>query len=225
MTEDIGQLGDGILGVVVGTAILLNGETSHLVLGTQFAEFLASDFRIRATVAVIVGVVTVFVFVLIFVFVFVGEVVLAELGADMSGGRRHVIHFVRIDEAGDDVGQAKLLGFVLVVLFEQIGDGFRVLGDGALYLVDTVFDPLGDVDLAFAGQQFDGTHFPHVHADGIGRATNLRFNRCQSLGRCFGSVLIGGTTFSHDKVIGIRSVFNHLNAHIVDHLDDVFDLV
>ena len=43
----------------------------------------------------------------------------------MSGGRRHVIHFVRIDEAGDDVGQAKLLGFVLVVLFEQIGDGFQ----------------------------------------------------------------------------------------------------
>ena len=96
MTEDIGQLGDGILGVVVGTAILLNGETSHLVLGTQFAEFLASDFRIRATVAVIVGVVTVFVFVLIFVFVFVGEVVLAELAAEMSGGRRHVIHIDRI---------------------------------------------------------------------------------------------------------------------------------
>ena len=69
---NIGQLGDGILGVVVGTAILLNGETSHLVLGTQFAEFLASDFRIRATVAVIVGVVTVFVFVF-FIFVFVGR--------------------------------------------------------------------------------------------------------------------------------------------------------
>ena len=47
LTEDIGpSWAMAFWGVVVGTAILLNGETSH-VLGTQFTEFLASDFRIR----------------------------------------------------------------------------------------------------------------------------------------------------------------------------------
>ena len=225
LTEHIGQLGDGSLGVVVGATILLDGETGDFVLGTQFTELLAGDFRIRTTVSIVVGAVAVFVFILVFIFVFVSEIVFTEFGADVSGGRRHVVRFVRIDKAGDDVGQTQLLGFVLVVLFEQVSDGFRVLGNGALYLVDTVLDPFGDVDFAFTGQQFDGTHFPHVHADGIGRATNLRFNRCQSLGRCFGSVLIGGTTFGHDQIIGVRGVFHYLDTHIVDHLDDVFDLV
>jgi hypothetical protein len=36
------------------------------------------------------------------------------------------------------------------------------------------------------------------------------------------SVLLG---FQQQQIIGIRCFFHHLNTHVVDHLDDVFDLI
>ena len=81
----------------------------------------------------------------------------------------------------------------------------RVLGDGALYLVDTVFNPLGDVDFAFAGQQFDGTHFPHVHADGMWSCDQSQIQQMPEPGPLLRQRPRRRTTFSHDKVIGIRA--------------------
>ena len=68
----------------------------------------------------------------------------------MRSGRWQIV-FVEIDEAGDNVAEANLSSFVLVILIEQLGDGLRILGDRALYLIDTIFNALGDVDFAFTG--------------------------------------------------------------------------
>ena len=139
---------------------------------------------------------------------------------------RHVFFGVWIAETGDKVSQTCFFSFYAIVLFQQIGDRFRVFGNGALYLVDPVFDTFGDVDFAFAGQQLYGTHFTHVHANRVSGAPDFRFHAGQNLCSGFFCVFIsvvGG--FSQQQIIGIRRFFHHLNAHVVDHLDDIFDLI
>ena len=139
---------------------------------------------------------------------------------------RHFFFGVRIDESGDEIGQTRFFCFNAIVLFQQIGNCFRVFSNGALNLVNPIFDTFGDVDFAFTRQQFDGTHLAHVHAHRVSCTADFRFhageNLCSSLFRIFVGIV---AIFSKQQIIGIRCFFHHLNAHIVDHLDDVFDLV
>ena len=64
---------------------------------------------------------------------------------------RHVFFRVRIDKAGDQIGKTRFFSFYAIVLLKQVGDGFRVFGNGALNLVNPVFDAFSDVDFAFTG--------------------------------------------------------------------------
>ncbi|MNE14710.1 hypothetical protein D3C81_94690 [compost metagenome] len=144
----------------------------------------------------------------------------------MSRRWRQVFFSVRIDKTGDQVRQTRFFGFDAIVLLKQIGDRFRVFGNRALNLVDPVFDAFRDVDFAFAGQQFNGAHFTHVHAHRVSGTPDFRFNAGQHLCSSFFCIFVGVVgVFSQQQIISIRCFFHHLNAHVIDHLDDVFDLI
>ena len=100
------------------------------------------------------------------------------------------------------------------------------MGQGRQQLADAFLDTLGDNDLAFPGQQFDGAHFAHVHAHRVGGAAGLGFDGGEGgggFGR--GDVVGGAVALGHQQFIGVRGDFKHLDAHVVDHLDDVFNLI
>src|SRR5690606_10044773 len=51
---------------------------------------------------------------------------------------------------------------------QDLFDGGGAGRDGHYHVLEAVFNTLGDLDFAFAGEQFDRAHLAHVHADGIG---------------------------------------------------------
>ncbi len=185
--EHFRKLQDLFLSGSMATAFGFNGVTGHFILRTQFSELLARQFRVDAVIivaAVVVALFFVFVFVIVHLF-------LRQFRADVRRRRRHVFFRVRIDKAGDQIGQTCFFCFYTIVLLEQIGDGFRVLGNRALNLVDPVFDTFSDVNFAFAGQQFNGTHFTHVHAHRVCRAADFRLNARQNLCSSFFCIFVG----------------------------------
>ena len=220
LLEDFRQLQDLFLGGGMATTFGFDGVARQLVLGTQLGEFLTGQLWVDAVVviAVVVGV-----FIFVFVFVVI-HLFLRQLGANVGGGWRHIFFGVRIDETGDQIGQTGFFRFNAVVLLKQVGDRFRIFGNGALHLIDAVFDAFGDVNFAFTGQQLYGTHFTHVHTHRVGRAPDFGFHAGEHLRGGFGSIFIRGV-FGKHQIIGIRCFFHHLNTHVVDHLDDVFDLI
>ena len=95
-----------------------------------------------------------------------------------------------------------------------------------LDLVEAILDTLRDLDLALAGQQFDRTHFAHVHAHGVRRAAKLGIDTRQGGFGLFGCVVIvGDRAIGQQYRLGVRRFLVHRNAHVVDHVDDVFDLL
>ncbi|CGX68838.1 Uncharacterised protein [Salmonella enterica subsp. enterica serovar Typhi] len=220
--EHFRQLQNLFLRGSMAAAFRFDGVARNDVLRAQFSEFFACQFRVNAVV--VIGGVIVAVF-FIFVFVII-QVFLGEFRTDVSCGRRHLFFRVRIDKAGDKIGQTSLFSLNAIVLFQQIGNGFRVFGNGALNLVDPVFDTFSDVDFAFPGQQFNSAHFTHIHAYRVSRTTDFRLNTGQNLCSSFFRIFIGaGGIFSQQQIIGIRRFFHYLNTHVVDHLDDIFNLI
>jgi hypothetical protein len=93
-------------------------------------------------------------------------------------------------------------------------------------LVEAFFDALRDTDLAFARQQLDRAHLAHVHADGIRRSAELGVDGCECCSRFLGRVLVVGYCgIRENQRLGVRCLFVHRDAHIVDHVHDVFDLL
>ena len=219
--EHFRQLEDLFLRCGVATTFRFDGVAGQFVLRTQFGEFLARQLRVDAVV--VIAAVVVFFFIFIFVVI---HLFLREFRTDVSGGWRQIFFSVRVDKAGDQIGQARFFRFNAIVLLQQIGDRFRVFRNRALDLVNPVFDAFSDVNFAFARQQFDGTHFAHVHTHRVGCASDFRLNAGENLRGSFFRIFVGIVVrFSKQEIIGIRCFFHHLNAHVVDHLDDVFDLV
>ncbi len=132
----------------------------------------------------------------------------------------------RVQVANHHVAQAALFPGHQVVLVQDLLDGTRVVGEGRHQFANTLFDAFGDDDFAFAGEQFHGAHLTHVHAYGVGGATGFGFHGRE--GRCSlggGDVIRRAVALRHEQLIGIRRHFKHLDAHVVDHLDDVFNLI
>ncbi len=86
---------------------------------------------------------------------------------------------VRIDEADDDVLQARIAALYFVVDIEEQVHGRGKLGKRCTHLIQALLDSLGDANLALARQQLDGAHFAHIHAHGVGRAAELAVDRRQ----------------------------------------------
>ena len=137
--------------------------------------------------------------------------------------------FGGVDEAGHDLGQALLAGLVQVVFLEQQLDRPREAGQRTQHLGQAFLDALGDGDFAFAGQQLDRAHLAHVHAHRVGGAAGLGIQRRQRGGGFLGGGVVDFAATAglagEQQGLGIRRNFVHLDAHAVDHADDVFDLL
>src|SRR5690606_31508645 len=183
------------------------------------AEALTGHFRVRAAVAfVFVGAVVRF----FLIFAVIGGSGRLGLVRCRRFGRRGDV-VVRIDVATEDFGQTAALGGDALVFGEDAVHGAREVGDGAHHLADAFLDALGDFDLAFAGQQFHGTHFAHVHAHRVGGAADVGLHRGQGSGSFLGGGFVG-LGFGEQQGIGVRSGLEDIDPHVVDHADDVFHL-
>ena len=133
----------------------------------------------------------------------------------------------RIDKVDHQFGQALPAVLVVGVLDQQCGIRSGEPGERMVYLQQAVLDTLGDGNFAFTGQQLNRTHLAHIHAHRVGSAADLGFHSGQRCRCLFGrGVVLGGRGGGvvQDQRIGIRCDFVHRNTHIVDHVDDVFDL-
>ena len=155
-----------------------------------------------------------------------------------SGGRDHFhqlgrvlrlrddVRRVRIDEADDHVDQARLAGLDRLVGPQQEIVGGRIHRERAAHRIQAFLDALGDADLALARQQFHRAHLAHVHAHRIGGAAELGVERGERRGGLLDRLLVGGRGgLGGEQRLGIRCLLVHRNAHVVDGVDDVFDLL
>ncbi len=133
---------------------------------------------------------------------------------------------IRIDEACDQILQACLAAQDLVVGIENQRARRRERRECRTHLIEAFLDALRDANLAFAGQQLDCAHLAHIHADGVRRATKLGVDGCERGRRFVGGVLVvrhGG--IRENQRLGFRCLLIHRDAHVVNHVNDVFDLL
>ena len=219
--EQLGQAGEFGGGLLAAATVLLQGLLGLVELLGDRGETQAGFFRIRTAVAFVVAVAAVVAFFFLVVLLFrVGGIVLQVDRLHLFGGQAAVIG---IDIAAEDVGEATAFGDDAIVVGQDAVHRARELGDGAHHFADAFLDALGDFDLAFAGQQFHGTHFTHVHAHRVGGATDVAFHRGQ--GRCgFFRCGFVGIRLGQQQGIRIRGCLEYVDPHVVDHADDVFHL-
>ena len=141
------------------------------------------------------------------------------------GCRCGFVRGVWIDEPGEYIQQTTAAGGNVVVNTQQHPVGIREHCQRTTNLVETFLDSLGDADLAFARQQLDGSHLAHVHADGICRPAKFAVHGGESGSRFSGIVFVGrNRVVRQQQSFGIRHFLVHGDTHIVDHVDNIFDM-
>ena len=211
------QLGDCQLVVAAMLFQRLAGDF-HLI--GDSAKTLCSNDRIRTAFGF-------FVVIRAFGFLVVGVVVrLLGFRVDRRWDfrRRWGNAVVRVDITAQNVGQAATFGGDASVLGENMVNRAREVRDCAHHFTDAFFNTLGDFDFAFTCEELYRTHFTHVHAHGVGGATNVGFHRCQRCCCLFGCGFVGIGVGQH-KGVRIRSTLVYGDPHVVDHADDVFHLL
>src|SRR5215472_14483242 len=139
---------------------------------------------------------------------------------------RNDIRGVRVDEADDHVDEAALTGLHRLIGPQQEVVGWRVHGECAAHRVQSLLDALGDADLALAREELDGAHLAHVHAHRIGGTPQLGVERGERRGGLFDRLLVRRRgRLGGEQRLGIRCLLVHRNAHVVNGVDDVFDLL
>jgi hypothetical protein len=138
---------------------------------------------------------------------------------------RDLVRRVRVEEPDDEIRDAALPGLHRLPGGEQIVVGGRVVGEGGAHLVEAFLDALGDADLALARQQLDRSHLAHVHAHRIGRAPELGVGDRKCRGRFLDRFLVRRRGVGEQQRLGIRRLLVHRDAHVVDRVDDVLDLL
>jgi len=84
-----------------------------------------------------------------------------------------VVGLVGVGEAVHDGGDDDLAFADFFAQAQDLGDGGGRCADRLHHVHQAAFDALGDFNFAFAGQQFHGAHFAHVHAHGVGGAAEF----------------------------------------------------
>ena len=75
-------------------------------------------------------------------------------------------------------------------------------------------------------EQLDRAHLAHVHAHRIGGAAELGIERGQRRGGFLDGLVVGRRAgLARQQRLGVRCLFVHRNAHVVDRVDDAFDLL
>ena len=138
--------------------------------------------------------------------------------------RLDFVRLVRVDEADNEVLHARLATDDPVGDFQERLDGRREVHHVILHLVEAVLNPLCDLDLTLACQQLDRSHFPHVHADRVGRAAKLGVDAREGGFGFLGSVIVRRSGVRQGNRLDVGHLLVHGDTHVVDHVDDVFDL-
>ncbi len=140
-------------------------------------------------------------------------------------GLGNIVGSVGIDEADDDVDQAHLTRLYRFVVPQQQVVGAGVAAERYFYGLQAFFNALRDANFALASQQLHGAHLAHVHAHRIGGAAELGVEICERRGGFLDSFLVRcGGGIGQQQRLGVRRLLVHRNAHVVNHVDDVFDL-
>ena len=131
----------------------------------------------------------------------------------------------RLAEGGfevDDVAQQDLLVQKLLAPHGDGLEGQRAFAQARDHRVAAGLDPLGDGDLALAGQQFDRTHFAQVHAHRVVGAIQLFGFRGRN------RHLARGRSDHGDgpalRLLGRIVVLDHVDAHFRQHRHHILDL-
>ncbi len=135
---------------------------------------------------------------------------------------------VRVDQAVNHFVDAHFFAIDPVGQVEDLGDRGRAGRNGLDHVLQAVLNALGDLDFALACQQFNRAHLAHIHAHGIGGPAEFRIDGGKRLLRLLDDVFIGnhrGRGLVHQQRFGIRRLVIDLDAHVVDHADDVLDLL
>ena len=202
------HVGRGAVAFLVIDLVDLLEQLAQLVKALQrllleFFELLGQ--RLGAALAVvIVGFVE-------FVEVFFGHIVIGLVGVGEA------VH----DGRDDDLAFADLFAHV-----QDFGDGGGRCADRLHHGHQAAFDALGDFDFAFAGQQFHGAHFAHVHAHGVGGAAEFRVHGRERGFRSFFGFFFGGAgggVVRDDQRFGVRGLLVHRHAQIVQGGDNGFE--
>src|SRR5690606_30717162 len=199
-------LGGGAVAAVAG-----EGALGLVVLLAQGFEALAGLFQVEA------------------VLVLVGVLLVGFLGGRCRGGALlhgggHVLHGVQV--AADDVAELALAGGHQVVFGDDVVHRLGPFGKARHQLADALLDALGYLDFPFPGQQFHGAHFAHVHAHRVGGAVLFGLHGGEGGGGLGGGDLVGGgIAGGHQQGVRVRGGLEDADAHVVDHLDDVFHLI
>ncbi len=80
---------------------------------------------------------------------------------------------IRIDEAVNDLISADFVFLDPVRKRENFGNGGRARRNRLDHVLEAALDAFRDLDFAFARQQFNRTHFAHVHAHRVGGTAKL----------------------------------------------------
>ncbi len=226
--EQLAQLGQFFLGLLAVAAVLADGLLGLGQLLGQGVEALTGFFGIDAgggfflVVLIVVVVIVIIVLVLGLLLFFSGSG-----GGLLTGGGGDGRDIVgRVQPADDDIRQATLFRFNQFEFVENALCRAGPVGQGVHQLAHPLFDALGDGNLTFAGEQLHGTHFAHVHAHRVGGAASFGFH-CGECGGGFsgGNFVRRGIAVGHQQGVGIRCDLVDTDAHVVDHLDDVFHLI
>ena len=139
---------------------------------------------------------------------------------------RDDVRRVRVDEPDDDVDQARAAGLHRLVSAQQVFRRGRVVRKCEAHGVEAFLDALGDADFAFARQQLDRAHLAHVHAHRIGGAAEFGVERGQRGGGLLDGFFVSGRgRLGRENALVVRRLFVHRNAHVVDRVYDLFDLL
>ena len=153
------------------------------------------------------------------VFLVVRFLFLGKLPREFVGGR--------IDQAIDHLVDADFVAFDALREREDFGDRGRACGNRLDHVLQAVLDALRDFDFAFARQQLDRAHLPHIHAHRVGGAAEFRIDGGERRLSLLDHVQVGdrGRRVRHQQRLGIGRLVVHVDAHVVDHADDVLDLL
>ena len=153
------------------------------------------------------------------VFLFGFFLFLGKLPRELVGGR--------IDQAVDHLVDADFVLFDAVRERENLGDRGRACRNRLDHVLQAVLDALRDLDFAFARQQLDRAHLAHIHAHRVGGAAEFGIDGGERRLGLLDHVLVGDRRrcVRHQQRFGIGRLVVDVDAHVVDHADDVFDLL
>ncbi len=125
----------------------------------------------------------------------------------------------------DDVAQQHAAGLQRVMPVDDGAEGQRAFAKPADHHIAAGLDPLGDRDLALAGEQLHAAHLAQIHPHRIiGTAQALLIHIAAGFGGLV-RLALGLLRLGNDLAILVVFVLDNLDAHFAEHGHDILDLL